>query len=601
MDRVRHHHPHSTHHAHREREWLSSDVDSIRRASFDVLPRQHQQQQRITKGGLPPPHNRPPPPAYGHAVPYGSKTLPHQRQNVKRVVDRPNDVHPASSSDVEIYCNDSEYGRKNADALSVRQRNEDSGEYRDSGDINYNSNFHGSIDQRDDGHYLASRRNNNGRSDNENLHGSQYNVADERVDSNLLQTRMPFNGRRSPQSDVTTDRESLYADRVDNEKLSKNRSNSWRPDRPDYLDVENPKPGFPVHPKLYPDNSPKDKSHLDNIIPKPQPNNTSSALRTGSFTTANIYENVEVDKYSENEQYFEGHPRNNNSNNNPTSPFQNSVTDSHKELLTNNTTNNNNNNNNNNSSNAFPSPSKPTGAFPSSTQPTHKEISTNDKSGDDKLPKTIYKPSVAKSVVPSASEMIRLLNNQNKNDITTGAVSNKTENLEGDNSSSAGSQQQQPDQTHVSNTFRIFFNAKTIERAPSKAKDIAAKFNKSLALQQPQQNETPQSTKTEHKFDNTLQRLNKEGKISARCPKCKWRKVDAEGAYCQECRIEYLVDLKQRVACGDDQSGTAHAAPAGTLEKLRKCDVNKFKCVQCGWRLVEEEDGYCDNCESEYL
>ena len=141
------------------------------------------------------------------------------------------------------------------------------------------------------------------------------------------------------------------------------------------------------------------------------------------------------------------------------------------------------------------------------------------------------------------------------------------------------------------------FEAKTIQRASSKAKDIAAKFNKTLTIQ-PQQNQ--QQNSTAKTTENTLQRLNKEGKISARCPKCKWRKVDAEGIYCTECRAEYLVCLKQRVACGDSQDESTHASSSQQPQENNVL-IHQFKCVQCGWRLVETVDDYCDHCESEYL
>ncbi|XP_066922079.1 uncharacterized protein [Clytia hemisphaerica] len=187
---------------------------------------------------------------------------------------------------------------------------------------------------------------------------------------------------------------------------------------------------------------------------------------------------------------------------------------------------------------------------------------------------------------PSASELIKRLNNQNK-----------TENNNCAKIATAGSLTVKTNQVAP----KMILNTETVQmeiksNTPSTnlveitTKDIVNRFNHSLHLQ-------PNSSATDHKADaNTLQRLTKEGRISARCRQCKWRKVENEGDFCKECRTEYLSTLKKRVT--GPETG---APPSDTLEKLRRGNTKKYKCIQCGWRQVEYEDGYCENCQSEYL
>jgi len=175
----------------------------------------------------------------------------------------------------------------------------------------------------------------------------------------------------------------------------------------------------------------------------------------------------------------------------------------------------------------------------------------------------------------NASELIRRLNNQSDTHHTAKAstTSNYSQNLK----------------------ITVKDNEKIIPE--TKSKNITDRFSKSLTLQ-------PSSGNKNKEEDlNTLQRLNKQGKISARCPNCKWRKVETDGDYCEPCKAEYLSTLQSRVngsAVGSNDVSSNGKRP-GTLEKLRRGELKKFKCVQCGWKQVECDGDYCENCQSEYL
>ena len=696
------HRPYNANHDHSEREWLSSDVDSIRRASYDFLP----QQQRNTRGDMVPPssHTRRVPPNYGHATSYsGSKTLPHQRPaNVKWVVDRPNDnvletnpsppSPPLSSASSDIYGSGNDYVNSNEtrtgvytdDSRLVKHTQLHQGaDYSDYSDSGSNRG-----DYRVDNIYSTNNKEKSPRGSyyhHQNT-DSQHHQQRHQQEKNLLllQTTPDIDfsssGRQSPQSDIalttaitTEKRRTIYDDdRCDansdvggvseirrcqyhliTDDLYRNKSNSWRqPDRPSFLDLSTTPNlssstnagDYHHHPKSLSErlpcstdtvtttyarsegsptpltttgNTPRSNlmgnaeksqfgiSQKDNISPRSSAETPISSSTGPSFVSTNnhvpntIYDNNDTSRAGNvvktNNIAMESSSRGN------ARDVHNSQQKSHHLLES--------------DRNTTTSPAIKT--FPTGTfQPTlgttaALPLSRDENNCETKVgtPKTIYDTvttatthttqttkqetgSVSTGSI-SASEMIRRLNSQNN-----------IQQDQRDRSSSAGSsksdgipqQPQQLQQNHVMNAPKRF-EAKTIQRASSKAKDIAAKFNKTLTIQ-PQQNQ--QQNSTAKTTENTLQRLNKEGKISARCPKCKWRKVDAEGIYCTECRAEYLVCLKQRVACGDSQDESTHASSSQQPQENNVL-IHQFKCVQCGWRLVETVDDYCDHCESEYL
>lgn len=710
LDRVRNHPPppHRPYNSNSsEREWLSSDVDSIRRASYDFIPQHQQQQQRTTRGATS--NNRPLPPAYSHAAHYnGSKTLPHQRPNVKWVIDRPNDDAieatnlPSSSitSDVETFGSEDDHVSSSS---CVRTANtttdphfgtshgpfphEDDYDYSDSastGDlIRVDNKYSNNVVGDDDNSRKPSHESYYENTTTSNQHQQEQQVQQQQQENlRLLRTtRTP--GRRSPQSDIATtataERRTIY----DNERYSdvsvggirrdhhsncdddllnnSGKDNSWRqPDRPNFLDLA-ATPSSLSNPVDHAAHRHHPKS--SRISPRSnyaRSEGSSTPLMTGNPSLCDSYPDKTPKPYSSDLPNTNHHQA-------PTiyeddvNRFVNPVKSNNIEQFSNNSNTNNRdvhysdksrsltvdrNSTANIATRTFTSPL--TGAYQpaletnTATAVTTKPFSRRTDNGVNNdisvsaaagTPKTIYDgmeqtpatiktthtteqetDSVADGPI-SASEMIRRLNNKNNlKTVTVGGLPNKIQPDQRDRSSSAGSvkndsnpQQQRLQQLQQQNPVMNApkrFEAKTIQRASSKAKDIAAKFNKTLTLQQqqvPLNQQQQHSTASVKTTENTLQRLTNEGKISARCPKCKWRKVEEEGAYCTECRAEYLVSLKQRVACGDSQERNTHASSQQQQQQHENKVSNKFKCAQCGRRLVEKVDDYCDHCESEYL
>lgn len=421
-------------------------------------------------------------------------------------------------------------------------------------------------------------------------------VYDHRGDASARLPPPRYDNNRNSNDELSSTEDLLY----------RNRSSSLKPSRPDYLELDSPKSfDYAKSDSGYPE------KHLDinNIQREPSPHSIHKEHLSFSSLTKNPKSENLPDHVSPGSR-TSSIIKNDNSENVENSQEISTIRTLHHQ-------------NEDSPKTVIPSTNHVTVKFPEELNRTNERI------GD--LPRTIYdEPSQQptrneKGKAPSASEMIRRLNNKNSSPVTSdgaGAISNKILTGEKDRPSSAGSTKidgsvklQQQQLAPVSKRFE----AKTIERAPSKAKDIAERFNKSLNLQQQLHSTTATPTTTtkasKGQFDNTLQRLNKEGKISARCPKCKWRKVDQEGDYCQECRSQYLSDLKQRVTSGtnavsSEDTVNESVPPVVTVpepkvpntpENFEESHTKQFKCVQCGRRDVVEEDGYCDNCESDYL
>lgn len=115
-----------------------------------------------------------------------------------------------------------------------------------------------------------------------------------------------------------------------------------------------------------------------------------------------------------------------------------------------------------------------------------------------------------------------------------------------------------PDGTEVASTFdsKLTSEQQPPETSVLNPKELIKKFN----------NASLSSSNNSEEL-NTLQRLKKEGKTIFRCPQCKFRHVDVQGEYCENCRTEYMTMLKKKIA--GEPNNDVIDPPSSTLQPTK--------------------------------